>query len=365
MRIFLVDPYFTGSHRAWGEGYAAASRHDVHLITHEGRFWKWRMQGAALTLAKEVAASVAANGAPDVLMATSMTNLPALLGLARSSLGNPAVALYMHENQLTYPLSPRDLPDATYAMVNWLSMAASDLVLFNSDFHRSAWFGALPGFLKQFPDYVHDADAIAEVAGRSEVLPVGIDLRRLDGPSRRRRPPLVLWNQRCEYDKGPGAFVDVLIAVAARGIDFRIALAGERFVSEPSDFDRLRDRLGTRITHDGFAHDDAYVALLQEADIVISAAHQEFFGIAVTEAIYAGAFPLLPDRLVYPERLPPAFHAPCLYADEAELVVKLAAMLEAEDERRNTAAALRPHVASVDWAALAPRYDARLAELAQ
>ena len=42
MRIY-VEPYFTGSHRQWAEGLARHSRHDIHLITHQGQFWKWRL----------------------------------------------------------------------------------------------------------------------------------------------------------------------------------------------------------------------------------------------------------------------------------------------------------------------------------
>ncbi len=224
MRIFLIEPYFTGSHRAWAEGYARASRHDVHLVTHEGRFWKWRMQGAPVTLAGDIEATVAEHGAPDVVVASSMTNLAATLGVARHSLAGVPAVLYMHENQLTYPVSPRDLPDATYTMVNWTSMAAADLVLFNSEFHRAAWFDAIGPFLNQFPDYGHGPELIDEVAQRSEMMPVGVDLSRLDGPDTRTEPPLVLWNQRCEYDKGPGEFVDALLNLAGSGYDFRIAL---------------------------------------------------------------------------------------------------------------------------------------------
>ena len=51
LTIWLLSPYHTGSHRAWSEGYKAHSRHDVHLFTLAGRFWKWRMQGAAVELA--------------------------------------------------------------------------------------------------------------------------------------------------------------------------------------------------------------------------------------------------------------------------------------------------------------------------
>jgi len=40
---------------------------------------------------------------------------------------------------------------------------------------------------------------------------------------------------------------------------------------------------------------------LQQADVIVSTANHEFFGISVVEAIAAGAFPLVPNRLSYPE----------------------------------------------------------------
>lgn len=364
MRIFLVEPYLTGSHEAWARGYAAASRHEVHLIAHEGRFWKWRMQGAALTLADQISSAIDEHGPPDVVLASSLTNLPALLALTRPESSGAATALYMHENQLTYPLSPRDVADASYAMVNWLSMAASDLVLFNSEFHRTAWFEKLPAFLRQFPDYRHEPHHVEAVRSRSEVMPVGVDLARLDGRHRRSEPPLILWNQRCEYDKGPDDFVAAMLALAGGGAAFRLALAGERFVSEPSDFDRLRAECGDRIVHDGFAAEKVYGELLRSADIVVSTARQEFFGIAITEAVYAGAFPLLPDRLVYPERVPRDRHARCLHRDHDDLVAKLHWAVTHRDERSRVATELARHMAQFDWSVIGPRYDARLEELA-
>lgn len=364
MRIFLVEPYLTGSHRAWAEGYAAASRHDVHLIAHEGRFWKWRMHGAALTLAERAADVAAAYGPPDLVLASSMTDLPAFLGLARRHIGTARTVVYMHENQLTYPRSPRDTPDAAYPMTNWLSMAAADLVLFNSEFHRTTWFDALPGFLGQFPDYKHGSRYVDRVATRAEVLPVGVDLRRLDGPSLRRRPPLVLWNQRCEYDKGPGEFVAAVLELTRTGADFRVALAGERFVSEPNEFDELRSALDDRISHDGFLPDDEYAELLRSADVVVSTALQEFFGIAVTEAVYAGAFPVLPNRLVYPERLPVDYHDVCLYAGRDDLVAKLDWALHDEAARHRIGGELGKLMAGHDWSVMAPRYDDRFEALA-
>jgi len=324
-------------------------------------FWKWRMQGGHVTLAGAIEATVAQRGPFDVLLATSMTNLPALLGHTRRTLGDIPTVLYMHENQLTYPLSPLDREDLIYAMINWTSMAAADQVWFNSQFHHDAWFDALPGFLGRFPDQRHDA-LIGRVAARATVVPVGVDLEPFDSvPRVRRDRPLVLWNQRWEYDKGPAQFAEAISSLVRDGLEFDVALAGERYGEEPAEFRRLRQLLGERLVHDSHADTDQYRALLRSADVVVSTAQQEFFGIAVTEAIYAGAFPVLPDRLVYPERIPVEHHAACLYIDHADLVAKLRWSIEYRDEAAGIAASLRSVMASCGWAALAPRYDDSIA----
>jgi hypothetical protein len=126
MRVALVDPYLGGSHLAWAEGYARHSCHDVVVLGLPASFWKWRMQGGHVTLAGRIDEAVAAGGLFDVVLATSTTNLPAVLGQARRTLGAVPAVLYMHENQLTYPVSPLDREDLTYAMINWSSMTAAD-----------------------------------------------------------------------------------------------------------------------------------------------------------------------------------------------------------------------------------------------
>jgi hypothetical protein len=102
-------------------------------------------------------------------------------------------------------------------------------------------------------------------------------------------------------------------------IPFRLAVAGENFRNAPSEFETAR-RLAEHVVHWGYLPTRAdYVALLSQADLVISTAEHEFFGISVLEAICAGAFPLLPNRLSYPELIPAELHPACLYADEDDL----------------------------------------------
>src|SRR5690606_8378927 len=124
---------------------------------------------------------------PDVVLATDMVHLPVWAGLLRGLLpGSVPLVCYMHENQLTYPWRPGEKPDLTYAMINWLSQLAADLVLFNSHYHLENWFSELPRLLKHYPDYNH-LELVAAVRGRSAVAPVGIVPIELVSPGEQER----------------------------------------------------------------------------------------------------------------------------------------------------------------------------------
>ncbi|MBP6440256.1 MAG: DUF3524 domain-containing protein, partial [Caldilineaceae bacterium] len=264
MRVWLISPYHTGSHQAWAEGYARHSRHQVTLLTMTGQLWKWRMLGAAVEMAARAEALLRTGPPPDLVLATDMLDLPTWLGLVRRELPpSTPIVLYMHENQLTYPLQPGDKRDLTYALVNWRSQLAADAVVFNSRYHRRAWFRALPNLLKHFPDYNHLAQ-IGAVHHRSRVLPVGLTLSPAHPLAPASTPPLILWNQRWEYDKRPDRFFALLYRLQEAGVDFRVAVAGEHVRQEPDAFRTARARLGDRIVHWGYlpARQD-YVDLLQ------------------------------------------------------------------------------------------------------
>lgn len=364
MRIAIVEPYFGGSHRAWAEGYRGASRHDVELITHDARFWKWRMQGSHVTLAELTGSRVRETGSFDVIVASSMLDLAGFLGLLGAYRADAVVALYMHENQLTYPSSPRSAADETHAMINWTSMVAADAVFFNSRFHHDAWFAGIVGLLRRFPDNRHD-HLVESVAARSEVLPLGVDLARFDGADRRPAgtEPVLLWNHRWEHDKGPEVFMALLRGLVDRDRRFGVIVTGGEIPSIQDELGQLRTLLGDRLVHAGHVEDQRYIDLLTRSDLVISTARQEFFGIAVTEAAYAGALPVLPRTLVYPERIPAHLHEACLYSGVRELIERCEWVFEHRAEAREIAETLRPIMAAHDWSRIAPMYDDRLESL--
>lgn len=361
VKVFLVSGYHTGSHRAWAEGYAASSRHDIHLVTMPGAFWKWRLSGGFVSLAEQVEALAAVVGRPDVILATSMVDVAGLRGLVRWA-GEIPVALFMHENQITYPATGRTRVEQGHGLATWTSLLAADSVAFNSEFHRSTLLTALPGFLGSFPDE-SQAHHLGAVEAKSVVLPVGCDLTHLaSGP--KVDPPLVLWNHRWDDDKHPEVFLDMMARLAATGAEFSVALAGERFVDQRGRLDGAVATLGDRVVLDGHLTRDEYEAVIAAASIVVSTAAQEFFGISIIEAMHAGAFPMLPRRLVYPERIPAALHACCLYDTPTGAVRLLGEALDDPAMRTAAAATLRAGTAGFDWRQVAPAYDDWLGALA-
>ena len=106
MRILIVEPYFTGSHASWAEGYVCNSRHEVEILKLSGAYWKWRMHGGAVTLARQFLDS--GKRPPDVILATDMLDVTTFQALTRSVTANTPFAMYFHENQLTYPWSSTD-----------------------------------------------------------------------------------------------------------------------------------------------------------------------------------------------------------------------------------------------------------------
>ncbi|MBN1139963.1 MAG: DUF3524 domain-containing protein [Anaerolineae bacterium] len=355
MNVWLIEPYYTGSHQAWADGYAAHSRHRVRLLALPGRFWKWRMQGGAVTLAR-LAAQL--DERPNLILASDMLNLPVFLTLAGQRLSGAPVALYFHENQLTYPLQPGEKRDLHYGFIHLASGLRAEALFFNSAYHLAAFFDELPRLLKHFPDYT-ELWAVDALRAKARVLPLGLDLARLDAhrPAEPRSGrPLLLWNHRWEYDKDPEAFFRAVYALAGEGWDFGLILLGESFRNLPAEFLEARERLPDRIVHFGYAEDPAtYARLLWQADVVVSTAAHEFFGAAVVEACYCDTFPVLPHRLTYPELLPPAHHDACLYDDLDGLLSLLRRALTNLDDTRRFS--LHHTMSCYDWNHMASHYD--------
>lgn len=120
---------------------------------------------------------------------------------------------------------------------------------------------------------------------------------------RRKAGPLrILWAARWEHDKNPEDFFRALEILRRRGVAFRLSVIGEQFRETPEIFVRAQREFVDRIDRWGYQDSRAeYEAALAEADVFVSTARHEFFGLCAIEAALAGAIPLLPNRLAYPE----------------------------------------------------------------
>ena len=366
MRVLFLESFYGGSHRDVADAIVEHSRHRVDLRTLPARFWKWRMRGAALDFAREVADP----NAYDLIVCTglmSVADFVALAGHGSATGGLPPVLLYAHETQIVYPSPSAREADLHFAFTDLANMLAADHVAFNSRTHRETFLAALPGFLRRLPEY-RPMWATDEVSARSSVCHPGV---RVGTGARAREPvrdaasgeaskrtdtaPLVLWNHRWEFDKDPEAFFRTLEEVRSRGVAFRLALLGENFQVVPKAFLRARERFADEIVHYGYVADRAaYRRWLSAADIVISTSIQENFGISVVEAIAHGARPLLPRRLSYPEIIPEEYHD-ALYDSPDELVEKLVAALRSPAPPPG---GLVEHARSFDWKRRIDAFDA-------
>ncbi len=366
MRVLALEPYYGGSHRAFLDGWNRHSRHDWTVLGLPAHHWKWRMRHGPVCLAERLRAEHE-GGRWDVLFCSDMLDLAEFLGHARRSLTDVPTVVYFHENQLTYPVRQEDERDLHFAVTNLTTAHVADSVWFNSAFHRDEFLEAAEDLVRRLPPGLPD-DMIARIGQKAIVEPPGID--ETARPDTRSAGPLrILWAARWEFDKRPEDFFAALDVLVDRNVDFRVSVVGEQFRDVPPVFEEARKRLQRRIDRWGYQTSRAeYVRCLQEADVVVSTAIHEFFGLSVIEAIAAGARPLLPRRLAYPEILAPlGDSAKTFFYDGtvAGLADRLEEQVSRLSEARPSESGLRQAVERFFWDRRAARMDDRLEQIAR
>ena len=420
MKILLVEPWLTGSHKAWAEGYAANSSHEVGIVGLPGELWRWRLRGGAVPLANQITTWIDINGQPDLLLVSGLVDVAELLGLARRNLSpHAAVVIYQHESQLVYPVADGNY-DTGAALRNWVSWCVADLVLFNSYHHMRSVTDALPGFIAAQPDDTHQA-MIEPVTGRFEVFPVGVDLSavpeqtpvptlgQLNHPSSNDfdantnergdddseavasstapengnvasagevqpdvaksviensgERPVILWPHRWERDKDPAAFLAALRKLREENLDFGLVLAGQDPPSgsaiSAGERAAVESEFADNIVASGEFDREQYLRYLSECDLVVSCARHEFFGVAIVEAVASGCVPLLPNALSYPELIRPPWHSAVLY-EPGTFGTRLVDAVQRIDDLRAETIGLSSSLHRYSWGEMAPVYDERL-----
>lgn len=305
--ILIVEPYCGGSHKEWILGLKNnLTTCTIDILSLPVNSWKWRMEGGAVELAVEFNKN---NKYYDLLLFSSMANVSAFLALADRTLYSKT-AIYFHENQFDYPLSPNDKDrqfqrDLHYQFINYLSALCSDKVFFNSLYNENSFLDGCEKLLKKMPDY-RGLENLDNIQQKSEVLHLGIDLIRFDKSKdqlfSKSEKPVILWNHRGDYDKNPLEFFQLIESLKEENLEFDIILTGKRSSSLKKYFLEFEKEFRDNIKFSGYAESfEEYAQLLKLSDILPVTSYQDFFGISIAEALYCGVIPLLPNRLSYTE----------------------------------------------------------------
>lgn len=317
MKILIVEPFCSGSHKKWVNGIKEFSSHEITILNLPGAHWKWRMHGASITLAKKYQLL---NKNFDVILCSDMMDLALFKALIVNN--TTPIGIYFHENQLTYPWSETD-PDLTlerniqYGFINYTSALVADFVWFNSEYHQKSFLDAIRIMLHNFPDQ-KNIETISIIESKSKVMYFGIALSQITkyapSVSLKTNDVVILWNHRWEYDKDPNLFFTVLLRLKEKGIRFKLIVLGESFQKAPDIFNQAKTQLKDEIIHWGYCEkEEEYTKLLYQSDILFVTNKQDFFGISILEAMACNVFPLLPFRLSYPEFFPEAMYPTFFY----------------------------------------------------
>ncbi|XP_067372478.1 tRNA-queuosine alpha-mannosyltransferase isoform X2 [Channa argus] len=355
-RVLLVEPFYGGSHKQLID-LLQENINGCSVFTLPAKKWHWRARTAALYFSQTIPACPTYR----VLFSSSVLNLCELVAL-RPDLAHLKKVLYFHENQLIYPVRKDQDRDFQYGYNQVLSCLVSDVVVFNSQFNMDSFLSSILSFMKKIPDH-RPKDLEQLIRPKCVVLnyPVQFpDVSRLlpkhklvcqqvkhcpDEP-----PPS--W----EHDKNPELFFSTLLKLKEKQLDFQVSVLGETFTDVPEVFAEARRLLNCHILNWGFLPSkEDYIRVLCQADVVVSTAKHEFFGVAMLEAVHCGCYPLCPKALVYPEIFPAEY----LYSTPEQLFKHLQGLCR----RPNIA---RGHIVKVDtssftWVSLKQRFETLLA----
>ncbi|MFK8067852.1 MAG: DUF3524 domain-containing protein [Gammaproteobacteria bacterium] len=359
-KILLFSAYDALSHRYWREGLVVNfPEHDWAVLTLPARYFRWRIRGNSLTWAfseQEVLSQTY-----DLVIATSMTDLATLRGLVPSLAQIPSI-VYFHENQFAYPEGDHKQHNVEAKMVTIYSALTADKVVFNSDYNRQTFLEGSASFLGKMPDGI-PVGVCDQIAQKAVVLPVPLN-EPINKPNeniffkKKQSSFTILWNHRWEYDKAPERFLQALIELKERKVDFKLNMLGQQFRQMSAVFDQMKENLSDHIQNWGFVEsEEAYRSIMIESDVVVSSALHDFQGLSILEAVICGCVPVVPDRLAYREFIADQFRYESYFADKEKEVQELADHLERlSRDYKNNKLIETPDLSKLCWGNLKEKY---------
>uniref|UniRef100_A0A1A7XWP8 tRNA-queuosine alpha-mannosyltransferase n=1 Tax=Iconisemion striatum TaxID=60296 RepID=A0A1A7XWP8_9TELE len=366
--VLLLEPFYGGSHKQLidllKENILSCS-----VFTLPAKKWHWRARTSALFFSQTVPTC----SSYRVLFSSSVLNLCELVSL-RPDLARLKKVLYFHENQLVYPVRRNQDRDFQYGYNQCVVVSypvqfpdVSSLLPEHKRIRRpcSGKRSEDNDIIRQQGKQSQDDDIIRHCGGQqlslSSTLESTCGSKTIVTPvsevesAAQVKPLHIVWPHRWEHDKNPELFFNTLLRLKEKLLDFHVSVLGETFTDVPEIFSLARVPLDSNILHWGFLPSkDQYLQVLCDADVVVSTAKHEFFGVAMLEAVHCGCFPLCPKALVYPEIFPEQY----LYSTPEQLCKRLQELCRRPDLARK-------HVAMVDtslysWTSLKTQFKSLL-----
>jgi len=373
LNILFLEPYFGGSHKSFIDGWEGHSQHDFTVLSLPPYKWRWRMRHSAVTFAQQVGDEFERGKEFDLIICSGMLDVATFLGLAPAQARSVPFVLYMHENQLTYPVPEGVKRDSDAVFKQLTSCLAATEIWWNSAYNMNSFLEALPKYLKRMPDFKM-LDSVEKIRDKSRVTALGIDTSlineiNLKPQTSNLKPELtIIWAARWEHDKNPEDFFAALSILKSKGVEFKLNVIGEQFRTYPAVFDSAEREFENEIINWGYLQTRGdYIKVLCSSDLIVSTAIHEFFGISILEGVSAGAYPVLPNRLAYPEIFADDDES-FFYGDNAEdLAQKLTELAERHQTTGsvwiNGKNAAREIAMRYKWSTIATNLDNRITEL--
>lgn len=301
--ILILDSFFTGSHKYWGEQLQKRLPYEVEILTLGGKFWKWRMEGGAIELAHKFRKL---KKKPSLIIATDMVNIPLFYANAGITKDTTPCIMYFHENQFYYPKSNKDTDitmhrDNHYGFINLSSALFAENLVFNSEFNKQSFLKGSKKLVHKLPDnsLLKDLENT-----KSQIIYPGIkNNSKLQATIASKNDNVILWNHRWEHDKNPELFLKGLEYLQSKKINFKLIVLGKG--SETEDVQNLiKSKFSNELIHCGYckSQKEYYQLVCQATHIPVTSKH-DFFGVSVAEAMDLGCFAILPNHQAYPEHL--------------------------------------------------------------
>ncbi|MCV6625259.1 MAG: DUF3524 domain-containing protein [Cellvibrionaceae bacterium] len=359
MKVLLLSGYDAQSHQHWRQQLCQGLQQwQWQCLSLPARYFSWRQRGNSLSWAFAPESRAILDQPYDLLLCTSMVDLAALRGFVPALAKLPTL-VYFHENQFAYPQSGAQHPAVETQLTSIYSALCGNVLVFNSRYNRDSFLAGAGALLKKMPDKV-PAGIVDQLEARARVIPVPLAAAASPPAQDPAAPLTIVWNHRWEYDKGPARLLALLQALLNRAErpSLRFHIVGQRFRRCPPQFEQIQGLLEDNgwLGQWGYLPSrQAYWQCLAGSDVALSTAEHDFQGLAVLEAVAAGALPLVPRRLVYPEW----FGAEQCYpsaeplAEAEQLAGRLLALAQRKAQGLGIVSGQGP---DFSWRALGPRY---------